>query len=435
MTVIAGDKSDINRHCEESRFVTIVKQMRANPLLCNRMLAAASLRGALIETTPSSETVRRMDVLLNALCEDLSPGTPNISPDYLFANLDQICREYASRYSFGASRDLLGVLIGPKLYGKISAKDNRVESRMKQMALIGLVFATLYPLLGILGYQIYNITLSPLYFVITGILFIILGNWVMGTSMDVYENFIRSRVIEVSTGIPEGPLPLESTVSGTVFRSLGLGFLVFASGISAHRLWPYVEEVAYVVDLLCICIALLSLLRPVVDILPAIKKNSMLTPELTPLHCAAEDGHLQEVVKLISEGANIEAQGSNGFTPLHKASLNGQTEIVKFLIQSGARPDSRNIKGNTPLHCAAENGHSAAAELLINAGSDINAKGNNGETPLHWATIRGHLSTAKLLVKNNALVNAADDSGLTPNDYAIDRGYIDVSYILLEKQS
>lgn len=434
--MIDDTKSDVNGHCGNIRFMTVVGRMRANALLCNRVLAAARLRGVLIGSAHvTGAMVRRMDALLNALCEDLSMETLSISPEYLFANLDRICREYASIYTFGASIDLLGVLLGPKLFGKIPAEDARAESRMKQMALIGLLFTAFFPLLGILGYQIHNVSLSPLYFVIVGVVFVVLGNWVAGTSIAVYESFIKSGVIEANWGIKEGPLPLESTVSGTTFRSLGLGFWFFASGLTAHRLWPHVEAVTYAVALLCICVAFLRLLWPFVNILSAMRKHTIFGPELTPLHYAAEDGHLPEVVKLVSEGANIEAQSIYGFTPLHKASLNDRTEIVRFLIKSGARLNSRNIKGNTPLHCAAENGHCAVVELLIDAGADINAKGNNGETPLHWAAIRGYLSTAKLLVEKNALVNARDDSGLTPNDYAVDKRHIDVSNILLEKQS
>uniref|UniRef100_A0A7N0U4Z7 Uncharacterized protein n=1 Tax=Kalanchoe fedtschenkoi TaxID=63787 RepID=A0A7N0U4Z7_KALFE len=75
---------------------------------------------------------------------------------------------------------------------------------------------------------------------------------------------------------------------------------------------------------------------------------------VTPLHLAAEGGHLRIMDLLLEHGANIDARtkGSCGWTPLHIAAKERKRQAVKFLVENGAfLPDNINdTRFNPPLH-------------------------------------------------------------------------------------
>lgn len=70
----------------------------------------------------------------------------------------------------------------------------------------------------------------------------------------------------------------------------------------------------------------------------------------TPLHVAAEEGHLHMVEYLIANGAKIDALDMHGWTPLHSACYRGHIDIVMYLLAAGADCLAVTDDGNTPLH-------------------------------------------------------------------------------------
>ena len=88
--------------------------------------------------------------------------------------------------------------------------------------------------------------------------------------------------------------------------------------------------------------------------------------QMTPLHYAAEFGHIKVTKFLIEKGANIEVKNEDGNTPLHEAVDGSHFEVVKFLIEKGAQLDAKNNANDTPrtlagnhpglLTCLIENG-------------------------------------------------------------------------------
>lgn len=54
---------------------------------------------------------------------------------------------------------------------------------------------------------------------------------------------------------------------------------------------------------------------------------------VTPLHSAAERGHLEVVKFLCEQGADISCKASNGWTPLIAAKQQGHEEVEEWLLQ------------------------------------------------------------------------------------------------------
>jgi len=61
----------------------------------------------------------------------------------------------------------------------------------------------------------------------------------------------------------------------------------------------------------------------------------------TPIHYAAENGHLGVVDYLINQGADINAKTKDDYTPLHFAALNGHLGVVEYLVYQGADINSQ----------------------------------------------------------------------------------------------
>ena len=97
----------------------------------------------------------------------------------------------------------------------------------------------------------------------------------------------------------------------------------------------------------------------------------------TPLHMAAEKGHLESVKVLTSHGASTDCTRSDGYTPLHLAAKKGHLKIVEYLTSIMENVNQKiqasnillsnlfeNKNNYTALQLAAENGHAEVFEIL-----------------------------------------------------------------------
>jgi len=165
---------------------------------------------------------------------------------------------------------------------------------------------------------------------------------------------------------------------------------------------------------------------------------------------ASRSGNLNEVSRLLSSGANVNARDKNGMTALHAAAsygfnsaiayqANAQTSakykaIVELLIKKGANVNATGIgllEGMTPLHAAAGYGFKDAAELLINNGADVNAKDHMGETPIQYASMSGNKNVLELLISKDPNINEKDEYGWTPLLNATSKGRLSDVELLL----
>ncbi|KAH7488536.1 Histone-lysine N-methyltransferase EHMT2 [Phytophthora ramorum] len=148
------------------------------------------------------------------------------------------------------------------------------------------------------------------------------------------------------------------------------------------------------------------------------------------LHYAADFGQL-EVINLLVEmstpppenesiGENksctleINARDGHDWTPLMCAAANGHVDVVQRLLALGASVTQTSAEHRSALHWAASRGLAAVVSALLAAGADVHQADRCGWTPLHCATLHGNTSCAALLVEKGADSSARDKLEYTP---------------------
>ncbi len=133
-----------------------------------------------------------------------------------------------------------------------------------------------------------------------------------------------------------------------------------------------------------------------------------------PLHQAAEVGDVNQVQRLLSKGADVNAIDRAGFTPLFYAAHKGHGQVAEILIAGGANVNAKDSYDNTPLHYAAMAGYYDVCKLFIAKGADVNARNLTGGTPLAMAKAAGHSQVIELLSTNTVATRAAKPTGSRP---------------------
>ncbi|KAM5286785.1 ankyrin repeat domain-containing protein 6 isoform 11-T19 [Hipposideros larvatus] len=138
----------------------------------------------------------------------------------------------------------------------------------------------------------------------------------------------------------------------------------------------------------------------------------------TPLHLAANKGHLSVVQILLKAGCDLDVQDDGDQTALHRATVVGNTEIIAALIQEGCALDRQDKDGNTALHEASWHGFSQSVKLLVKAGANVLAKNKAGDTALHIAASLNHKKVVKILLEAGADGTIVNNAGQTPLETA-----------------
>ncbi|XP_060040402.1 histone-lysine N-methyltransferase EHMT1 isoform X9 [Erinaceus europaeus] len=94
------------------------------------------------------------------------------------------------------------------------------------------------------------------------------------------------------------------------------------------------------------------------------------------LYFSARQGELQKVLLMLVDGIdpNFKMEHQNKRSPLHAAAEAGHVDICHMLIQAGANIDTCSEDQRTPLMEAAENNHLDAVKYLIKAGALVDPK-------------------------------------------------------------
>jgi hypothetical protein len=135
----------------------------------------------------------------------------------------------------------------------------------------------------------------------------------------------------------------------------------------------------------------------------------------TQLHHCVRKGLTSSVKRLLSiRNINVNVKDVNRATPLHLAAENGHIEIARLLLQNGAEVNAKDRWDRTPLHCSAIHGHIDILHLLVENGADLEAQDNEGWIVLHWAANYGHLPfIQELLSRYHVDINERNNYGET----------------------
>jgi ankyrin repeat protein len=108
------------------------------------------------------------------------------------------------------------------------------------------------------------------------------------------------------------------------------------------------------------------------------------------LHFAAMEGDIAAMEKILAAGDPIDRFDMLGNTPLHYAAEQGHLEAVRFLLDRGANVNAINpdVCGDSPLGAIAANCSLAMAQLLVKAGADPRLPGNMSLTAIQKAKER-----------------------------------------------
>ena len=109
----------------------------------------------------------------------------------------------------------------------------------------------------------------------------------------------------------------------------------------------------------------------------------------------------------------------------------GDIEEVGKLLENGANVDSRDDFGDTCLMIASNNCFEDIVSLLIKWEADVDAKNDNDYTALIYSVHKGNLNITRTLIDSDADVNAATKFGQTALMYAAEYDYADIAKLLI----
>ena len=141
-----------------------------------------------------------------------------------------------------------------------------------------------------------------------------------------------------------------------------------------------------------------DLVDPRIDMMSSAKKRKQLP--FSPLHVATVLGHLEQVKRMVEEGANPLDTDINNDTLLHFAAHWGSIDILKYLIEDvDCNPATEGWNGTTVLHAAAGKGQLLVMKYLVeDYNMEVSTPDLYGHYPLHHACVYGHIKAVQYLI-------------------------------------
>jgi len=156
----------------------------------------------------------------------------------------------------------------------------------------------------------------------------------------------------------------------------------------------------------------------------------------SPLQAAATKGYENIVAVLLDKGVDVNAQGGDDCgRALQAASGEGHNKIVTILSTNGADVNaySEGLYGGSALYAASYKGYDGIVAMLVDKGADVNAQGGQCGHALQAASREGHDKIVTMLVDKGADVNAQGGYFGTALQAASSMGFDKIVAILLDK--
>ncbi|KAM0369148.1 hypothetical protein ACHAPY_011168 [Fusarium culmorum] len=155
-------------------------------------------------------------------------------------------------------------------------------------------------------------------------------------------------------------------------------------------------------------------------------------PGASRLYYACLAGLAGAARDLMTEGANVNAQGGEYGNALQAASLNGNLRVVQLLLDNGADVNAEDGKYGNALQAASYKSNLEVVQLLLDKGADVNAEGGEHGNALQAASLNGNLRVVQLLLDKGADVNAEGGRYCNALQAAIIHDHQEVVQLLLD---
>ena len=154
----------------------------------------------------------------------------------------------------------------------------------------------------------------------------------------------------------------------------------------------------------------------------------------TALILASKKGQEDIVHSLLSAGANVNIQDSEGWTALMTTSKYNHISIIHMLLQANANPHLKNSEGSNAVMIASYHSNYEAVELLIKRGVDYKYQREDGVNAFMIACENGHTKMVELLLNEQVDPNVQNKGGWNAFMIACENGHTQIVELLLKEQ-
>jgi len=143
---------------------------------------------------------------------------------------------------------------------------------------------------------------------------------------------------------------------------------------------------------------------------------------------AARTGRLDDVRRLLGDGAGVDLQDDDRSNPLLLCGENGNVALLHEVLRGDPDLGATNRYGGVALIPASDRGHVEMVRALLGTGIDVDHVNRLGWTALLEAVILGdggeaHQEIVRMLLDAGADPSIADKDGVTPLAHARERDY------------
>ena len=159
--------------------------------------------------------------------------------------------------------------------------------------------------------------------------------------------------------------------------------------------------------------------------------------ELPPLHEACQEGDIEQVRELLSEGSvDVNEPLPGNYTPLYIAACTNRADIVQVLLDANADPDvAEEETGECALTVCAQQGFAELVGTLLAASANPDARNKVGASSAFVAAHQGHSSVIAQLIAAGADIDAPKADGATPAIISASKGHEECLRRLIEAKA